>query len=222
MEASRVGDAGEGSAPAESDTWRRTRDNLLDAAEACFATYGVAKTSMNDVARRAGLSRPTLYRYFGDREALNVGVVMRRSERLVRRAVAHIEKQPTLEDKLVEGLVFLIDHGSRDDVVGDLMSTDSPRAASRLLESDAAERVSERVWGAVLLEDGIRAGVRSDVDIEDAFLWLVHVQLSMMTLVRHRDGPETWQRVRRLIRRFILPAFLDDAVTAAPHRASGR
>lgn len=216
MEASTTGRGGPPDTRAEptgveNDAWRRTRDALLDGAEACFASYGVAKTSMNDVARRAGLSRPTLYRYFADREALNVGVIMRRSERLVHRAVAYIDRQPTLEDKIVEGLVYLIDHGRRDDVVTELMTVDSPRAANRLADSDAASRVSERVWHAVLHADDIREDLRLEPASGDAFLWLVHVQLSMITLVRQHDDPETWDRVRRLIRRFVLPAFLEPA-----------
>jgi AcrR family transcriptional regulator len=211
----------EGGTPAETEPGRRTRDSLLDAAERCFATYGVTKTTMNDVARRAGLSRPTLYRYFADREALNVGVIMRRSERLVHRAVAYIEQQPTLEDKIVEGLVYLIDHGRRDEVVLDLVAGDSPRAASTLADSDAAWRVTEQVWAPVLGDVGMRPEVRHDDAPEETLLWLVHVQLSMITYLGRRNDREAWDRVRSLVRRFVLPAFLDpEAATAGESAAA--
>jgi AcrR family transcriptional regulator len=188
---------------------RSTRDVLLDAAERCFAEYGVPKTTMHDIARRAGLSRPTLYRYFADREAINVEVIMRRSERLVRRAIAFIDGQPTLSDQIVEGLVFLVEHGRRDEVVLDLMAADSPQAASRLTDSEAALRVTQQVWGPILRSEGIRPEVRHDPAPEETFLWLVHVQLSLLTYMGRRDDEASWSRVRMLIRRFVLPGFLE-------------
>jgi AcrR family transcriptional regulator len=46
------------------------RVSLLDAAYATFARYGYRKTSMDDVAREAEISRQALYGYFPDKEAL--------------------------------------------------------------------------------------------------------------------------------------------------------
>lgn len=47
-----------------------TKDRILQAAIALFVEQGIRKVSMDDVAARSGVSRVTLYRYFGDREAL--------------------------------------------------------------------------------------------------------------------------------------------------------
>jgi AcrR family transcriptional regulator len=59
---------------------RRTQaacDRILDAAGELFATRGVASVGMNDIARVAGCSRATLYRYFDNREALHTAYVHR-------------------------------------------------------------------------------------------------------------------------------------------------
>jgi AcrR family transcriptional regulator len=48
---------------------RRT-DPLLDAARDCVLAVGVRRTTFSDVARRAGVSRMTLYRRYPDLEAL--------------------------------------------------------------------------------------------------------------------------------------------------------
>lgn len=55
----------------ESDTRSRA---ILDAALACFLQFGFAKTSLDDIARRAGLSRPLLYRKFANKEAIFAAV----------------------------------------------------------------------------------------------------------------------------------------------------
>lgn len=49
------------------------RRSILDAAAWCFAHYGYAKTSFEDVAKRAGISRTLIYRFFSDKpQLLNV------------------------------------------------------------------------------------------------------------------------------------------------------
>lgn len=45
-------------------------DPILDAARACVLAVGVRRTTFSDVARRAGVSRMTLYRRYPDLEAL--------------------------------------------------------------------------------------------------------------------------------------------------------
>ena len=47
-----------------------TGDELLDAARACVLAVGVRRTTFSDVARRAGVSRMTLYRRYPDLDAL--------------------------------------------------------------------------------------------------------------------------------------------------------
>ena len=50
----------------ERDALRRRA--ILDAALSCFVQFGYAKTSLDDIARRANLSRPLLYRKFRNKE----------------------------------------------------------------------------------------------------------------------------------------------------------
>jgi AcrR family transcriptional regulator len=47
-----------------------TRDRILQAALDLFLRQGIRKTSIDDVAERAGLTRVTVYRYFSDRQQL--------------------------------------------------------------------------------------------------------------------------------------------------------
>jgi AcrR family transcriptional regulator len=61
-------------------------DRLLDAARACVLAVGVRRTTVTDVARRAGVSRMTLYRRFPDLEALLAALMTREFGRLVAEA----------------------------------------------------------------------------------------------------------------------------------------
>ena len=57
-------------------------DELLDAAGLAFERFGVSRATMIDVARQAGCSRATLYRYFPNREALHLAFVHRATLRI--------------------------------------------------------------------------------------------------------------------------------------------
>lgn len=67
---------------------RRTQaacDRILDAAGELFASRGVPTVGMNDIARAAGCSRATVYRYFDNREALHTAYVHREARDVSRR-----------------------------------------------------------------------------------------------------------------------------------------
>src|SRR5262245_37824880 len=50
------------------------RSRILDAARWCFLNFGFSKTSFEDIAKRAGLSRTLLYRTFKDKEEVFTAV----------------------------------------------------------------------------------------------------------------------------------------------------
>src|SRR5258708_32192351 len=65
--------------PVASTRWRRRKDarpgEIIAAGLACFAERGFAATRLDDVARRAGLTKGTLYLYFSSKEELFKAVV---------------------------------------------------------------------------------------------------------------------------------------------------
>ena len=64
---------------------RRTEvaaDRILDAAEELFTRHDPGSVGMNEIAKAAGCSRATLYRYFENREALRTAYVARETHRL--------------------------------------------------------------------------------------------------------------------------------------------
>ncbi len=56
---------------------RATREGILDAAESIFGERGFKKTTLEDVAVAARVSRPLVYRYFGDKQTLFAHVLER-------------------------------------------------------------------------------------------------------------------------------------------------
>lgn len=86
------------------------RDSILEAATQVFLRYGFKKTSMEDLSRAAGLSRPGLYLHFSTKEALFKAAVLQLVERTRAAAILPLtEVAPELEPQLL--LAFEALHG---------------------------------------------------------------------------------------------------------------
>jgi AcrR family transcriptional regulator len=86
----------------EVDESESRHDALLQAAVGVFARYGFRKTSMDEVARAAGVSRQGLYLLFEDKEALFRRAVAYRLTRQLRAAVAELSNQRhSLEARII-------------------------------------------------------------------------------------------------------------------------
>src|SRR2546426_11752242 len=71
---------------------------ILDAALTCIGRVGVAKTTLDDVAREAGCARATVYRCFPGRQALFRALVEREARGLGDRARTAAAVTDTLGD----------------------------------------------------------------------------------------------------------------------------
>jgi len=82
------------------------RIRIVDGALACVARQGVAKTTVEDVAREAGLSRATVYRAFPDgKDSLLAAVVDTEVARLFSALGARMGESSDLSEVLVGGIV---------------------------------------------------------------------------------------------------------------------
>ncbi|HVP20954.1 MAG TPA: TetR/AcrR family transcriptional regulator [Anaerolineaceae bacterium] len=59
------------------------RNSILDAAEKLFLEKGLEHTNMTDIAAEADITRPSLYRYFPDRDPMAFEIAVRMLRRIV-------------------------------------------------------------------------------------------------------------------------------------------
>ena len=89
-----------------ADDRSSTRVRLVDGALDCLARQGIAKTTVDDIARAAGLSRATAYRTFPrGKEGILAGVVETEVARLFSSLAVAMGEAGDLEDVLVAGMV---------------------------------------------------------------------------------------------------------------------
>lgn len=83
-------------------------ERILDAAAELFVEKGVASVGMADVARHAGCSRATLYRYFDSRRSLQIAFVHREARRIGATVAAETHAIDTLSDRLVAAVLAAV------------------------------------------------------------------------------------------------------------------
>jgi AcrR family transcriptional regulator len=159
-----------------------SRSLILDAAVACLTQFGNDKTTLNDVARAAGLSRQTVYRYFPDRGAL-LEAVQEMEEQRLRDEVATIGARAASLEEFLRALI-----GERAATVARYRTREHLLAQDRSLQKSLS--LSNDRW-VVLLREVIepqletrRGELRPDIDVGQAAEWAAIIVSGLPTL-RH-------------------------------------
>lgn len=97
--------------PAEPDAAERIRQRILDAASELLLEEGLDVRLHAVIAERAGVSRPTVYKYVGDQEAIIAAVLDRELDAFFGAVVPILRTSDDLERHMVDGLAFVVDYG---------------------------------------------------------------------------------------------------------------
>jgi len=84
--------------------------NILDAAKTVFSQYGMKRTTMNDIAEHADVSRQTLYNAFENKEAIYKAIIRAYTEETVMALNAHSDTSNSIDtglDLIFHHLVFI-------------------------------------------------------------------------------------------------------------------
>lgn len=183
-----------------------TRAQLLEAAEVTFERYGIRKTTMEDIAQAAGVSRASVYRYFEHRDSLILEIVLRHGHELQKATREHVAQYDTFEDVLVEGMLFEIEYAQNDQFLRLLLNPGHIDIANRVIgSSEAAVDVAAQVWEPLIEEAQRRGEVPADLDSREARRWILLVNMILLSRIDYADADT--ETLRNLIRRFVLPAF---------------
>ncbi len=94
------------------DTQRARRENILDAAEVCFARAGFHSCTMQDICKEAGVSPGALYLYFDSKEDLIAGIAERDRAQFQSRFANLADAPDFLEALSILGEQYFIDEPS--------------------------------------------------------------------------------------------------------------
>jgi AcrR family transcriptional regulator len=185
------------------------RERVLEGALACVGRFGLAKTTVDDVAKESGVSRATIYRYFpGGKDQLTADVVAWEMGRFFRRLGEAVAGAPDLAALLEEALIFARRAVAGHGVLQRVLATEPDRLLP--LITVEADRVLRLIAGFLVpyLERERDAGsVRSGTDLDAAADYIARMFLSLI------GSPGGWDledpaEVRVLVRGHLLAGVL--------------
>jgi AcrR family transcriptional regulator len=181
------------------------RQRILRAAYDCVARWGFSKTTVEDAAREAGVSRATLYRYFpGGREELLAAVVAWENARFFARLYDEVRDAATLEEVLELGLAFAHRDVRRHDVLQRVLETEPELLLPKLTVEAAG---TQRMIAAFLEPYLARHTLAPGVDASGAADFLARMVLSYIAAPGRWDLEDAGQ-VSRLVRAELLGGIL--------------
>jgi TetR/AcrR family transcriptional regulator, repressor for uid operon len=157
-----------GIAAGEGEHADRNEERILDAVVQEVAASGVDKLTVEGVSRRAGVNRATVYRRFGDLEALKEAATMREGRRMAETVAAAISGVTDHADRLVEAFVASIRMAREHPVISRTASLEP----GQLVAAGLADGAALLQLGSSLVATNIRMaqadGLAAHLDPDEA------------------------------------------------------
>ncbi|MGV0634976.1 helix-turn-helix domain-containing protein [Mycolicibacillus trivialis] len=191
----------------------RTRNLILDAAVIEFEHHGLRRVALDDVARRAGVSRTTIYRRFPNRDELVAAVIDRENAVLFTEIAEELKNAGPQANYYVEAFTAAILRFRRHRVLNQMI-VDDPALALEMAHRHYGAFV-ERVAGAlrVIFPDGFveRIGEQTVTELADTIARYAMVVLLLPGL----QPMETAEDIRKFASTQFFPS-LPAALRTAP------
>lgn len=186
-------------------------DRILDAAQALVARWGVAKTSVRDLATESGVSRATVYRAFpGGKQQVFVTLAHREVAAYAEAVADAIDSGDDLADAVTRGLVvaarLLRDHDAAQFVLAHEPGLFTPVLGFRgvdVLYREAADRLGPHLTRFLPV---------------DRAAWAVEWATRLFVSYVAKPDPDAdladVEITRHLVTRYLTPAFVADRPAA--------
>ena len=183
------------------------RERIIESADRCIRRHGVAKTTIEDIADDAGISRATVYRYIeGGREEIVLTVLLTESRTQLAKVIertAHIEG---LTDRLTEIMVEMVFISRENEQLSALVNAESLGMTSAVPGS--ADLVIDGTLEFVVpfLDAARRSGeLRDDLDDREVTEWLVRVVMSLLSF--EGQAGRSRASMRHFLEAFVMPTL---------------
>lgn len=180
-------------------------ERIVDAALRCVARWGLAKTSLDDVAREAGYSRATVYRFFpGGKDGLLDVVACVEVGRAFATIAERLDVATDLEDLLVGGMTTAARLISEHRALQYLLANE-PEVVLPRISFHQADPVLRNV--SAFAAPYLARWVAPHVDAARAAEWVARIVLSYSYCPSTTVDLGDEESVRKLVRTFVLPGL---------------
>lgn len=183
---------------------KQSRQTIIAAAARCFEQYGPQRTSMDDIAEAAGISRKTLYRVFSDRPKLVQSVMEWRWGKMTKQVQQRIAEASSFEEALLEGAITAVAGLRNDKLANDIVqkATDNTLEQFLIRGNERIHKATLDVWRAAIDLGRQEGTVKQRLSDER----IVEIIISIFALlIMHDESPD---EQRALLKDILLPAIM--------------
>lgn len=183
-----------------------TSSRILDGAFEVFCHMGVQRSTMEDVARRAGVSRITVYRRFENKGVLVDQLIRREIRRYFDQFRRDIEHAETAADRVVLGFVSSLRAFRRNPLIGGLMAADPNALVPSTIGDGGRTLATVREFVAGQLRREQEAGnVAASVNVDIVAELMVRVCSSFLVIPSHIVDLDDEEQLGDVARQFLVP-----------------
>jgi AcrR family transcriptional regulator len=168
-------------------------DRILDAAEGLYTLHDQASIGMNEIARAAGCSRATLYRYFENREALQTAYAHRETHRLSRAIKEEIDGIGDPRERLIASITATLRMVRDSAALASWFAITRPPIGGELAEKSEVITALAAAFVNTL-------GPEEPAIVERRARWVVRVITSLLMYPGQDEADE-----RAMIEEFVVP-----------------
>ena len=174
-------------------------DRILDAAAELFAHRDVSGVGMHEIARAAGCSRATLYRYFENREALHTAFVHRETYRLHETIIQQINGVQDPGERLVAAVMAGLRLVRASPALSSWFVTSLPPLGAAIAEQDDVVKAVTAAFLTSFAPD-------EPALVQRRGRWLVRVMTSLLVFPGDDEADE-----RAMVQEFVVPMIVAES-----------
>lgn len=176
------------------------QESILNAARHCYQHKGIARTTIEDIAHQASISRRTIYRYFPNKQQIIQAVVDEQAEAFFEGMLQTVEAYSNSFCELLEHcLLYTIECGPKASGHQLLLGEDNAAASSQYYFNS---QQSYHYWEKVLRNPFDKAveneEITRDLCFDDLISWCGRIIFSYIQF------PESKENTERQIRQFLI------------------
>ena len=174
----------------------------------CFLRFGVSKTTVDDIASEAQISRTTLYKHFRGKTQLIVEISIRETRKINALTKGFHSQFDNIDESIVETMLFAVNEAKKNPIIEYLISA-SPDILSEILDrSEEIWALQTEEWMHLYQAAHVQSRLRPGVTAGEFARWITTMQHILLSRPLLLGG--TPEAQRSLLHTFFAPSLFTD------------
>lgn len=183
-------------------TDEEAKSRLCEAALECLIRHGFEKTSMSDIAKEAGIARPTLYKHFKSKADILIAAIDWQAFRFAEAVMQHARQFDTIEKRICETIIYVVIELPKHRYLSLVLKGECYEVLRARAFSDEATEIFSTMTSAPLIE------IRPDLKDKEVELSEIMSRFAISLIQFPGKYAGDHDALEALIKRRLLPGLL--------------